>query len=621
MRFLFSLFAVYCCSFLFAQTGAAFSGLSSCDAQVQSFLNEYDIPAASLAISRNGKLVYNRAFGKADLAGQIVTQPWHRFRVASVSKPLTSIGIMKLIEAGSLELNEKVFGPGSLLASHEYLSMANITDNRVYDVTVQHLLEHSGGWDRDQNCFPNPTTPYSFFRGGCDPIGAPLHITQTLGVGNPMKTEDPIFFLLEKGLEFTPGTRYAYSNIGYLVLGEIIEAVTGKDYETYMREDVFAPANVCDMNLGKDLREDRLPREVEYEGNGFTVSSAYGTGQQVPWEYGGWTIEAMGPHGGWVASAADLIRLLSTVDGFNSKPDQLSSTTINSMTTPSANANYYAKGWAVNSANNWWHTGALDGTASIMVRSSGGYNFALILNKRIIDRRSNQFWADLDGLPWSCIGGATSWPGYDLMLQPEAGVTNFTATPIQNAAAATVSYDLPTGVEVLIVASETEFLASYPEEAVSYEVGDVLPGGAKVVYVGDEDEVEILSLEPTTTYFLRAFPFRKNSDTRNFPLYRLCDATEISVTTSSTFVEDPQFVVDFKLFPNPTDGLFRFTLDDPAHLAKTTYRLYDAIGQELRSGQALAETALSLANYPTGLYTLVVLQDGQLKVRRVIHKQ
>lgn len=621
MRSLIFFFLLLGGSPLFAQTGVPFSGLTSCDGNVQSFLNRYDISAASLAISRNGKLVYNRAFGNADLNGQATTEPWHRFRVASISKPLTSIGVMKLVQNGSLGLDEKVFGPGSLLADHAYLSNANISDNRIFDITVRNLLEHSAGWNRGQNCFPNPTSPYSFFQGGCDPIGAPLHITQTIGANNPMSTEDPIYFLLENGLDFTPGTAYAYSNIGYLVLGEIMEAVTGKDYETYMREDVFAIANACDMNLAKNLKADRMPREGEYEGNGFTVTSAYGTGQQVPWEYGGWTIEAMGPHGGWVASAADLVRVLSTIDGFSSKPDQLSGTTINSMTQPSGNANFYAKGWSVNAANNWWHTGALDGTASIMARSSGGYNFALILNKRIIDARADQFWADLDGLPWSCINSASSWPAYDLMLQPEASVSNFGGMAVQHEASVVLEYDLPAGADVIIVASETAELESFPSEGVVYEPGDILEGGAKVVYIGSQEAVEITGLEEETTYFFRAYPFRQDGSTGDIPLYRLCDATEISLTTSIvSATEDPEIAAGFKIFPNPTAGQFTFQLDGNTYRQGFSYRVYDAIGREVMEGKVLPNNELSLINQPSGVYTFSLWEAGRMKIRRLVRK-
>ncbi|MEO0734645.1 MAG: serine hydrolase domain-containing protein, partial [Bacteroidota bacterium] len=278
-------------SFLFAQTGIPVTGMSNCDQLVNDFLDRYDIPAASLAISRNGKLVYERAFGKADLAATVATQPHNLFRLASISKPITSMAVMKMIEEGEIALTDKVFGDGGLLAEHNQLKNASITDARIYDMTVQHFLEHTGGWDRDANCFPNPTSPYPYNFNGCDPIVAPLHVTQTNGTQNPATEEDLITFLLEKGLDFTPGTRYAYSNIGYLVLGEILEEVSGMSYERYVQSKLMEPLGICDMHIGKNLLADQLEREVAYQGNGFTNLSVYGTGQQVPWEYGGFNLE------------------------------------------------------------------------------------------------------------------------------------------------------------------------------------------------------------------------------------------------------------------------------------------------------------------------------------------
>jgi CubicO group peptidase (beta-lactamase class C family) len=84
-----------------------------------------------------------RAFGTANQAGTELTQPYHMFRIASVSKPITSIAIMKLIENGQLSLSDKVFGPGGILNADPYFANANVTDSRVYNITIQNLLEHS----------------------------------------------------------------------------------------------------------------------------------------------------------------------------------------------------------------------------------------------------------------------------------------------------------------------------------------------------------------------------------------------------------------------------------------------------------------------------------------------
>ncbi|HEX6127108.1 MAG TPA: serine hydrolase domain-containing protein, partial [Pyrinomonadaceae bacterium] len=305
---------------IFAQTGIPAGSMSQCDAQMHTLLANYQIPGATFAIAKNGKLVYMRAFGTANQAGTEATQPYHMFRIASISKPITSVAIMKLVENGQLSLSEKPFGPGGILNVDPYFANANITDARVYDITIQNLLEHSAGWNRDLPMPPGPVSPYPWGYGHSDPIAFPLHVTQTLGEANPVTRRAMIKFLIQKGLDFTPGTAFGYSNVGYLVLGEVIEKKTGLTYENYVKQNIFAPLGIYDIRLGKNLLSDKQEREGEYI-NPFTTLSVYGTGQFVPWQYGGWSIEAMDAHGGWIATARDLVRLLTAVDGFPSRPD------------------------------------------------------------------------------------------------------------------------------------------------------------------------------------------------------------------------------------------------------------------------------------------------------------
>ncbi|MEM7658205.1 MAG: serine hydrolase domain-containing protein [Bacteroidota bacterium] len=255
-----SLFFLLMVSLGWAQTGISVPGMAHCDDKVNAFLNTHDIPGATFAMARNGKLVYARGFGNADIAGQELTQPHHLFRIASVSKPITSIAVMKLIEDGQLNLSDKVFGTNGLLANHPYLSTVAYTDTRMDDITVQHLLEHSCGWNRDVACISGVSTPYPWNITHCDPIGFPLYLTQLYG-DTPIQKQTLIRFLMEQGLEFDPGTQYAYSNIGFLTLGIIIEAVTGKTYEAYVQDEVLAPIGICDMHIGKNLLEDKQERE------------------------------------------------------------------------------------------------------------------------------------------------------------------------------------------------------------------------------------------------------------------------------------------------------------------------------------------------------------------------
>ncbi|HQB64067.1 MAG TPA: serine hydrolase, partial [Sedimentibacter sp.] len=110
---------------------------------VRSFMRKWSISGASLAIAKNGSLVYAKGFGLIDTLSGEEVQPYNKFRTASISKLITAIAVMKLQEEGRLSLDDKVFGPEGIL-NDDYFS--NPVDKRVYDITVAHLLSHKGGW-------------------------------------------------------------------------------------------------------------------------------------------------------------------------------------------------------------------------------------------------------------------------------------------------------------------------------------------------------------------------------------------------------------------------------------------------------------------------------------------
>lgn len=509
-----------------AQTGVSVPQMSACDNLVTNFMNTHNIPGLSFALTKDGKLVYHRAFGEVDAAGTQTAYPYHIFRLASLSKPITAVAIMKMYEDGLLSMNDKVFGTGGILENHPYLSGATITDVRIYDITVQQLLEHSAGWNRGLNCFPNPTTPYPWFFSGCDPIVAPLHVAQENGAANPASDEDMIYFLLEKGLDFTPGTQYQYSNIGYLVLGEVIEELSGMDYETYLKTEIFDPIGAYDLHLGKNLLADKIEREAEYIGNGYTTLDCYGNGTYVPWEYGGFNLEAMGAHGGWIAGSRDLARMLVAVDGFATKPDILTAPTISLMTAPSANNSFYAKGWAVNFANNWWHTGSLDGTATFLARSANGYTWAILLNKRVIGAGANSFWSDLDNLPWNCIAATSTYPAHDLFLTPDTNATDLVFSHLSNESA-DLAWVNGNGSKRLIVAKEGSPVDRYPVDGTNYMAGSTfgtgsdLGNGNFVIFDGNAAAMTLDGLTDGATYYFRIFEYNQNASTGNHKLYLL----------------------------------------------------------------------------------------------------
>ncbi|MDQ4123800.1 MAG: serine hydrolase, partial [Acidobacteriota bacterium] len=503
---------------------------------MQTFLNNYQIPGATFAIAKNGKLVYMRAFGTANKAGTEATQPYHMFRIASVSKPITSIAIMKLIENGQLSLSDKVFGPGGILNADPYFANANVTDQRIYNITIQHLLEHSAGWNRNLPMPQNPLPPYPWGYGFSDPIAFPLHVTQTLGEPNPVTERALIKFLIQKGLDFAPGTASNYSNIGYLVLGEVIEKKTGMSYENYVKQNIFAPLGIYDIRLGKNLLADKQEREVEYITSPTNTSlSVYGTGEYLPLQYGGENIEAMDAHGGWIATARDLVRLLTAVDAFPTRPDILSPSTIQIMTTPSAVSPGYAKGWQVNPSGMWSHGGALAGVRSMIFRTGNQYTWAILLNGQ---SAGSGFAGALTSLGFNCVNSTTAFPTHDLFDVPtqNASAMNFSNITSNSI---TVNWTNGKGDGRVLVMRAGSAPNKFPLDGTEYTVNPENPqvdlgDGNRVVYSGAGNSATLSNLNSNTNYQFRLYEYKKNANTGNYVLYQLANPASGSQNTLST---------------------------------------------------------------------------------------
>src|ERR1700729_311506 len=168
------------------------------------FRQQFSVPATSIAISRNGQFVYDQSVGMADRQHLTQVQQDSLFRIASVTKPITSVTIFSLIEQGKLNLTDKVFGPSGILGikygKPPYKPY-------ITDITVDHLLTHTaGGW-------PNDSTDPMMQNDGWDQTNLITETIANLPLTNP------------------PGTHWAYSNFGYCILGRVIEQVTGQTYE------------------------------------------------------------------------------------------------------------------------------------------------------------------------------------------------------------------------------------------------------------------------------------------------------------------------------------------------------------------------------------------------------
>lgn len=508
-----------------AQTGVSNPGFAAVDSRISDFLRTWNIPGAEVAITKDGKLIYNKGFGFSDQERSVPAQPYNLYRIASVSKPITAIAIMKLIQEKKLALTDTVFGKGKILDQTYYLSA--IADKRIFSITIQNLLEHTAGWDRDVPC-----DGYSH----SDPAFFPLHVSAVIGEANPVGDSTLIKFLLKKGLDHAPGTTYAYSNVGYLVLGKVIEKISGMSYETYLEKNIFSPLAIDNIHLGKNLLTDGLEREAEYSGSS-TTRSCYGDGKKVPWQYGGFNVEAMNAHGGWVATAADLTRLMLAVDGFSSSPDILNPPTIRLMGKPSSVHSSYAKGWSVNPKNNWWHTGSMDGTAAFVCRTNDGYTWAFLFNSRADN--SGAFWNAVDRLPWDCLNAITSVPEINL-YSPTVNVSKISAVVV-NQNSVKLSWANGNGNKRMIVITEKASFQNFPVDGTGYAAnpafghGANLGAGTFVVYNGTGNSVTVTNLDPSKTYIVTGIEYYKNRNTGNYEVYKSGANDKLSITTKPVF--------------------------------------------------------------------------------------
>jgi CubicO group peptidase (beta-lactamase class C family) len=335
------------------------------DGVVEKLMQQFSIPGLSIAIAAAGKEVFAQGYGEADKsAGEKVT-PKSLFRIASLSKPITSVAIFTLVERGKLHLTERVFGRGTVLD----VDYGDTYPRNVNQITVEHLLTHTaGGWPNDKT----------------DPMFSQASKNQKQLIAWALANQPP---------KNPPGNAYAYSNFGYCVLGRVIEKISAESYQGFVREQVLKRCGISEMRIAGNKLADRAPGEVVYYDN-----------QEKPYEI---DVARMDSHGGWIATASDLVRFLTRVDGFPTVPDILRPDTLRLMTTPSPVKPDYAMGWAVNKANNWWHTGSLPGSTTLMVRTARGLCWAALTNSR--GKGPGDFSEALDRMMWDVVRKVPAW--------------------------------------------------------------------------------------------------------------------------------------------------------------------------------------------------------------------
>lgn len=341
---------------------------SHIDGKISSYMAQQQVKGASVALIKDGRLIYAKGYGVMNTSTGEAVGPSSLFRLASVSKPITGVAVMKLSETNAGLLGQKVFGSGSILGTP--YGNGNY-DTWEKEITVQQLLEHTAGGKTWNNKGDDGTS---------DPMFDQASYSQSQLIG---------WVLDNRNTGAKPGTAHDYSNFGFSVLGRVIEKKSGQTYENYVRDKVLKPCGITNMYLAGDLESDRRYNEVTYYGG-----NPYGM-----------KVKRMDAHGGWLGSAIDLGRFIVRVDGFATKPDILSQTSFNKMVEPSTSNSGYGKGWCI-SGTNYWHNGSLPGTGALIVRTGNGLSWVFLT--------SGTYNGACDAMMWEVVNGIKTWPAHDL---------------------------------------------------------------------------------------------------------------------------------------------------------------------------------------------------------------
>lgn len=338
--------------------------LEDMENKIKRYLLRWEINGAQIAVTRNDSLLYVKGFGWADMEKKQEMQPSNIMRLASVSKLLTAVGVMRLAEAGTLKLSDHVFGPKGILNDTAFTNA--IKDQRYLDITVEQLLRHKAG----------------FTTGAGDPMFSTRYIMMQNRLTTPPDNNTLMKILLKRRLGFTPGTAKRYSNVGYMLLSMIIEKKTRMSYEDYMRKFVFEPAGCYDFHIAGSYEKDRRRNEVKYymHKGSEPVYEYNNSGRMVEKCYGENDIPNLKGAGAWCASAAELSRLVASVDLLPGVKDILSKKSVEFMTREMPDHDF-SIGWNFcPKGRPWIRTGSLSGTSALVLRYPDGECWILITN-------------------------------------------------------------------------------------------------------------------------------------------------------------------------------------------------------------------------------------------------
>ncbi|GFO19680.1 beta-lactamase [Plakobranchus ocellatus] len=324
------------------------------DRIITTFLQEQHIPGAVVAVCKLGEIIYKQGYGVAGCSRRV--HPDSMFRIASISKPITAAIVLRVCEEAKISLDAAVFGKQGILKKYR------TCDKRMKKISIRHLAAFSGLGQRQ-------------------------------------------------------GTWHAYSNLGYLVLGQLVQEITGKSYE-HILKDFLGQLDINSIKVGQRCRSEWNEAEVEYFHNKdpAVVESLYPEENLVLPQYGGMAMPSSASYGGLVADSIGLLKFLCSMElavqaeqsaqleklltesgdvqcpdnagGSQSiktmpffSPEQVRETLARPVY-EKGSGDWYGLGWDVqNNGTSWGHTGGMEGSCGTLHHhGSSGLSWVFLLN-------------------------------------------------------------------------------------------------------------------------------------------------------------------------------------------------------------------------------------------------
>lgn len=342
-------------------------------------MRKQHMPGAAVAIVKDSQIVYSRGFGWADRRNKEKVLPNSVFRLASMSKAITAIAILKLVEQQQLTLGTP---------ANAILKLKPLPDRRfnkdINEITVQHLLNMASGWAGGHH-------------RGFDPLFGhwPKVWLKKLKLTSPLDCKIAARYMVSRRLIAKPGTVMSYANINYCMLGLVINKIVlpiygAQGYEDYIKHEILQPLGITDMAIASTQAANKHPREVTYypvKGN-----------EQLPYS----ETEILAKNfadGGWVASAPSIAKLMSAVaDGkvFNHilVNKMIENPKVQYGRSKKRRGKYYAMGMFIYEkpiGKVWVTHGSFTGTNTYLVRRPDGLIAVFLFN------RKPSYWAGLGG--------------------------------------------------------------------------------------------------------------------------------------------------------------------------------------------------------------------------------